>query len=89
MAQKNPNELGLYDMSGNVWEWCWDWYAGGYYEESKDSRDPKGLDSGSYRVIRGGSWSSLPAYARCALRGSYIPDRRGNDYGFRLARAGR
>ncbi|MCB9294089.1 MAG: formylglycine-generating enzyme family protein [Lewinellaceae bacterium] len=81
------NNLGLYDMSGNVWEWCWDWYDSGYYGKSKNSRDPRGLDSGSFRVIRGGSWGDYPAYARCADRVNVTPDDRNVGLGFRLARA--
>ncbi|MBK7408953.1 MAG: SUMF1/EgtB/PvdO family nonheme iron enzyme [Saprospirales bacterium] len=66
----SPNNLGLYDMSGNVWEWCWDWY--GTYPSGASS-NPKGPDSGSNRVIRGGSWVFRPAGVRVALRYGFSP----------------
>lgn len=76
-----PNGLGLYDMSGNVWEWCSDWYSEEYY----GLRDnPGGPSSGSYRVNRGGSWDFNPRRVRAAFRLNHAPDFRVDDLGFRL-----
>jgi sulfatase modifying factor 1 len=82
VRQKKPNAFGLYDMHGNVFEWCHDYYGEDYYKQSSE-KDPTGPTSGSSRVLRGGSWSNLSRYTRSAGR-----DRRDAVFygGFRLVR---
>jgi formylglycine-generating enzyme len=83
VGRKNANGLGVYDMSGNVWEWTQDRY-GSY--SSGTQRNPKGKSSGSFRVSRGGSWRLNASYSRSAFRYSSSPDNRYNRIGFRLRR---
>jgi formylglycine-generating enzyme len=95
VGQKKPNGFGLYDMSGNVWEWVWDRME---YDEDEDEivgdslypserrRDSTGPDSGSYRVFRGGSWYYIAGDARVSYRNLFDPADRNVDLGFRLSR---
>ena len=84
VATKAPNELGIYDMSGNVMEWCSDWYSSSYYSSSSQY-NPTGPASGSDRVHRGGSWYSNAGSCRVSIRYGSNPARRDNDLGLRLA----
>lgn len=79
---KRANALGIYDMSGNVWEWCKDWYSSSY--TSYDTNNPTGPSSGSSRVYRGGSWYSNAACCRVAFRGNFSPGNRFSSIGFRV-----
>ena len=86
VGRKQPNGWGLYDMHGNFWEWCQDWYTKGY--PSTMQTDPKGGPaSGSYRVLRGGSWGSSAEYCRSAFRDGNTPGDRFSSYGFRVVLA--
>jgi len=84
VGKKQPNELGIYDMTGNVWEWCNDWYDADYYAKSP-STNPQGSKSGLFKVIRGGSWGGLSNFNRVTFRYRYFPGNRGKFNGFRIA----
>ncbi|MCD6334427.1 MAG: formylglycine-generating enzyme family protein [Candidatus Latescibacteria bacterium] len=82
-----PNGYGLYDMAGNVWEWCNDWYDSSYYSKSPKN-NPTGAQTGNYPVLRGGSWGFAPLYMRCAERGYFsYPTIRNSIIGFRCVRS--
>jgi len=83
VGQKLANPFGLYDMHGNVWEWCSDWYDSAYYTQSPE-QDPTGPASGSSRVVRGGGWYYVPVYLRSCRRDDYAPDDRSHHTGLRV-----
>ena len=84
VGQKQPNAWGLYDMHGNLWEWCRDRYGKTYYADCGDCSDPEGPNTGSNRIIRGGGWSVYPLYCRSATRGGNSSTYTHGSIGFRV-----
>jgi formylglycine-generating enzyme required for sulfatase activity len=83
VGSRKPNAWGIYDMHGNVWEWCQDWDGDDFYSTGPGT-DPKGPSTGEYRVLRGGCWYNRPVFCRSARRDSNRPDYRDDGIGFRV-----
>ena len=87
VGTKLPNAYGLYDMSGNVWEWCWNWFTDSYDTEKEGGSDPTGASAGSSRVARGGCWLNLSDDCAVSCRNDFSPNSRILSLGFRVVRA--
>lgn len=88
-ASKEPNELNLYDLSGNLWEWCWDWYDQYYYDYCNNQGtvyNPTGPETGIFKIIRGGSWFGVASLCRTSCRYTLYPAGSGNTIGFRIVK---
>jgi len=83
VGSKRPNGLGLFDMTGNLWQWCSDWFDEEYYRHSPE-KNPQGPASGNNRVLRGGSWNDAAASSRASERWSYLPVSSYYNFGLRL-----
>jgi formylglycine-generating enzyme required for sulfatase activity len=86
VGEKKPNGWGLYDMHGNVMEWCYDWYNEFYYQQEQQEDNPTGPNDGVARVLRGGAWQFGAEATRSAYRNSANPDTMSNVIGFRVIR---
>lgn len=83
VGMKKANALGIYDMSGNVWEWCSDWFSDAGYDKN-DDYNPQGSAEGAYRVVRGGGWGTIASSCRVSFQGYIDPNYRSADIGFRM-----
>ena len=89
VGQLQSNEIGLYDMSGNLWEWCSDWYSSSYFKSQNRTKNPTGPETGSYKLLPAGSWADISIICRIEHRGRGKPGVTIEYAGFRLARAAR